>query len=267
MSDKLLFSHNNSFTPGNRIKLLSYNVQVGMGTSRPHHYVTKSWKHVLPHAAHFNNLDQIAELVKGYDIVGLQEVDAGSIRSSYVNQTAYLAEKAEFAFWQHQTNRNLGHFAKHSNGLLCQYPLQHIEQHKLPGRLPGRGAMIAFFGAPENPLVVVLLHLALGKKARQQQLLYISNIVSAYEHVVLMGDLNCQPESEEMLSLLQSTDLRAPVADLLTFPSWKPSRMLDHILVSPSLRVHDVSVVDVAISDHLPISMDVTIPGAVGLAA
>ncbi|MGB5306989.1 MAG: hypothetical protein WBO57_12180, partial [Gammaproteobacteria bacterium] len=33
---------------GQRLRLLSYNVQAGISTARYRHYITQSWKHVLP---------------------------------------------------------------------------------------------------------------------------------------------------------------------------------------------------------------------------
>jgi endonuclease/exonuclease/phosphatase family metal-dependent hydrolase len=76
---------------GTRIRLLSYNIQVGMASTRPHHYLTESWKHVLPHAKSYDNLTRIAHAISGFDIVALQEVDAGSLRTSFINQIEYLA--------------------------------------------------------------------------------------------------------------------------------------------------------------------------------
>ena len=252
---------------GTRLKLLSYNIQVAIKSVKPYHYVTRSWRHVFPHEYHFRNLDQIAKLVKDYDIVGLQEVDAGSIRSSHVNQTEYLAEKGGFPFWTHQTNRRIGYIAQHSNGLLSQYTPTSTEEHKLPGRVPGRGALVANYGDQGQQLVVVLLHLALGKKARALQLGYISDLLETYEHMVVMGDMNCQPDSQELQGLLDRTGLGAPVWGLNTYPSWNPQRKLDHILVSPSLIVENVQVLNYSFSDHLPISMDVVIPASVRLVA
>ena len=253
---------------GTRVRLLSYNIQVGIASNRPHHYLTRSWRHVLPHAHHFKNLDEIARVIKEYDIVGLQEVDAGSLRSSFVNQVDYLAERAGFDHWYHQRNRNLGHIACHANGLLSRYATSGVANHKLPGILPGRGAMVARYGDDDNPLVVVLLHLALGRRARIRQLSYVADIVSEYEHVVVMGDLNCLADSDEMQHLLDNTGLTPPELDLPTFPSWRPSRTLDHILVSPSLIIENIQVLsDVDVSDHLPIGMEIVVPKAVKLVA
>jgi len=252
---------------GTRLKLLSYNIQVGIASTRPHHYVTQSWKHVLPHAKQFENLDQISDVISDYDIVGLQEVDGGSMRSEFINQTEYLAHKADFSYWYHQANRRLGKIAQHSNGLLSQIDPLDIHEHKLPGPVPGRGAMVVRFGEESNPLIVVLLHLALGQRGRMRQLEYISELVHQYEHVVVMGDMNCQPDSIEMLSLMDNVGLRAPACDLNTFPSWRPTKKLDHILVSPSLIIENFNVLDVACSDHLPISMEIIVPNAIQLVA
>jgi len=252
---------------GTRLKLLSYNIQVGIATTRPHHYLTKSWKHVLPHSNQYKNLDQIAKIIADYDIVGLQEVDGGSLRSDFINQTQYLAVQADFPYWYHQTNRRLGKIAQHSNGLLTNFDPTDIVEHKLPGPVPGRGAMMVKFGVESNQLVIVLLHLALGRRARMTQLQYISELVQTYEHIVVMGDMNCQPDSLEMQALMDVTGLLAPACELNTFPSWNPSRKLDHILVSPSLIVENFEVVDAACSDHLPISMDIVIPENISLVA
>jgi endonuclease/exonuclease/phosphatase family metal-dependent hydrolase len=260
------YHHDDS--PGTRVRLLSYNIQVGIATNKPHHYLTRSWRHLLPHGHHFNNLDEIAKVIKGYDIVGLQEVDAGSLRSSFVNQVNYLAERAGFNHWYHQRNRNLGHIACHANGLLSRYATADVANHKLPGVLPGRGAMVARYGERDNPLVVVLLHLALGRRARMRQLSYVADIVGQHQHVVVMGDMNCLADSEEMQLLLDNTGLTPPELDLPTFPSWRPSRTLDHILVSPSLSIENIRVLsDVDVSDHLPISMEIVVPKAVKLVA
>jgi len=242
------------------IRLLSYNIQVGIASTRYRHYVTQSWKHVLPHAQLYENLDRIAHLVGNYDIVALQEADAGSMRSSFINQTQYLAEKGGFPYWYHQVNRNLGRLAQHSNGLLSHFKPTDIVDHKLPGFIPGRGAMCVHFGPADNPLVLVIIHLALGKNSRYQQLEAICGIVRKYEHVVVMGDMNCQPNSREMEMLLTKTHLCEPTHGLNTFPSWRPQRKIDHILVSPSLEVADIHVLNYRFSDHLPIAMDIVLP-------
>ncbi len=247
--------------------MLSYNVQVGIGSTRPHHYITQSWKHVLPHARTTKNLNHIAQQISSYDIVALQEVDTGSLRTGFVNLTEYLADKSNFPFWYDQKTRNMGKVAQHSMGLLSKIRPADISEHKLPGLIPGRGAMQVRYGSSEHPLIVVLIHLALGYRARTEQLNYISELVNQFEHVIVMGDLNCNPDSREMQMLFKQTHLREPLDKLDTFPSWRPSRNIDHILVSPSLEIRKIDVINNSMSDHLPVAMEIELPETVHLLA
>jgi endonuclease/exonuclease/phosphatase family metal-dependent hydrolase len=252
---------------GQRIRLLSYNVQAGISTDRYRHYVTRSWKHVLPHAQRFNNLDRIARLVKDYDIVGLQELDAGSLRSGYVNLTQYLSEKAHMPFWSDQTNRSLGRFAQHSTGVLSRFHPTEIIEHRLPGRIPGRGALFIRYGNRQESLVVLVLHMALGQRARLRQFDYISEIVNEYRHVIVMGDLNCHSQSAEMDYLINRTMMSEPIHGVCTFPSWRPQRNIDHILVTPTLQVDHVKALNFPLSDHLPVEMQITLPDTLYLSS
>jgi endonuclease/exonuclease/phosphatase family metal-dependent hydrolase len=250
-----------------RLRLLTYNIQTGIATSRYHQYVTHSWKHVLPCAGRRDNLDRIASLARHYDIVGLQEADAGSLRSGYINLTEYLAARAGFPYWYDQTNRNFGMFAQHSIGILSRLRAAEISEHRLPGAIPGRGALIVRYGEGPHPLVLMLVHLALGRRARLRQMGFIGELAGEYQHVIVMGDLNCRSDSPELSWLIRRAGLSEPTHDLHTFPSWRPIRNIDHILVSPTIQVEDVSVLNYPLSDHLPIAMEVSLPGGLGLTA
>lgn len=248
-----------------RLKLLSYNIQAGIDTQRYRQYLTQSWKQVLPHRERLLNLDRIAAVIHGYDIVGLQEVDSGSLRSGFIDQTQYLAHKASFPYWYRQVNRSLGKLAQNSNGLVSRLRPSDISEHKLPG-LPGRGVIMCHFGG-SNGLTVCIMHLALGRRARLRQVAFIRELVADLPHVVVMGDLNFGCDSEEMRQLTASGRLIQPACEMNTFPSWRPIRKIDHILVSGSLQVENPKVVEYPLSDHLPIGIDVLIPSGMRLAA
>lgn len=247
-----------------RLRLLSYNIQAGADIRRYSEYLTHGWKSLLPHRDQLQILGQIADLLKGFDVVGLQEVDSGSLRSGFVDQTEYLAHQAGFPYWFRQVNRRLGKLAQHSNGVLSRMLPSDIVEHRLPG-IPGRGAMLMEFQTSEKPLGICIMHLALGRRARMRQLSFISELVSHYSHLVMMGDFNCECGSQEFRYLLDKTDLRGPSCDMMTFPSWRPSRKLDHILASPSLKLAKAEVLNYAHSDHLPISVELELPAHVCL--
>jgi len=242
------------------LRLLSYNIQTGFGASRFRHYLTQSWKHVLPDERTRDNLDQIAELISHYDVVALQETDAGSLRSDFINQSKYLAERSHLTHWYQQINRRMGRFGQFSNSMLCRHRPDEVRDFKLPGLIPGRGAMMVRYGNRQQGLTIFSIHLALGQNARKKQLAYLSELVSAYEHVVLMGDMNCQLDSREMEYLFSNTHLLVPEEEAESFPSWQPQRRIDHILVSPSVKVEHARVLQHPYSDHLPVAMQIAVP-------
>ncbi|TLX54818.1 EEP domain-containing protein [Stutzerimonas nosocomialis] len=242
-----------------RLRLLSFNIQVGISTQRYHHYLTRSWQHLLPHPGRAGNLQRIGELLGNYDLVALQEADGGSMRSGYVNQVEHLAQLGAFPYWYQQLNRNLGHFAQHSNGLLSRLEPKTLEDHPLPGPA-GRGAILLRFGEGQDALVVVMMHLALGARTRARQLAYIRELLGDYRHHVLMGDMNTHASDLLEKSPLRDLGLLAPQVEA-TFPSWRPQRCLDHILLSPSLALERFEVLAQPISDHLPVAVEIRLPG------
>jgi endonuclease/exonuclease/phosphatase family metal-dependent hydrolase len=250
-----------------QLHLLSYNIQAGIYTRQYAEYLTSSWKHILPHRERLHNLTRIASLLRQFDLVGLQEVDAGSLRSGFIDQTEYLAYHAEFPYWYNQVNRNLGRLAQHSNGVLSRVRPALFTEHKLPG-LPGRGAVIVEFGTSDGAsLAVCIVHLALGWRARRRQLRYIAGLAACYRYIILMGDFNCDCNSRSLQALVDQSALRGLDCELKTFPSWHPRRSLDHILVSASLQILDAQVLDYPLSDHLPLSMTIALPEGVQVQA
>ncbi|SFP70261.1 endonuclease/exonuclease/phosphatase family protein [Pseudomonas borbori] len=243
---------------GGRLRLLSFNIQVGINTQRYHHYLTRSWQHLLPHYGRAGNLQRIGNLLADYDLVALQEADGGSLRSGYVNQVEHLAHLGAFPYWYQQLNRNLGHLAQHSNGVLSRLRPSLLEDHPLPGPR-GRGAMLLRIGEGEDAIVVVMMHLALGTRTRTRQLAYIRELIGGYRHQILMGDMNTHASDLLLGSPLRDLGLVAPQLEA-TFPSWRPQRCLDHILLSPGLLLERFEVLALPISDHLPVAVEIRLP-------
>ncbi|MBS0590267.1 MAG: endonuclease/exonuclease/phosphatase family protein [Proteobacteria bacterium] len=242
---------------------MSCNILAGGSVRKYRHYLTEGWKQVLPMRSKRENLDHFAGRLAGFDIVGLQEADAGSLRSGFLNQTEYLAEVAGFPHWSHQPNRKIAQFAASSNGMLSRIKPAEVRDHPLPSRIPGRGAMWVRFDLGDDDLIVVIVHLSLGPKARERQLAFIADLIWSSPHVVLMGDFNCPLDSTEMTHFLRRTDLTPAHAEPPpTFPSWRPRRAIDHILVSDKMEIENLYTLPHIASDHLPLAADIRLPSA-----
>ena len=243
-----------------RLRLLSANIQAGSSTRGYQDYVTRSWSHVLPAGNKRGALDAIAALAGEHDIVGLQEADPGSLRSGFTNQTHYLAQRAGFSYWSHQPNRRVGGVASSANGLLSRLEPKLVEEHSLPGRVKGRGVLMASFGGGNDALTVAVAHLSLGAQSRRSQLDFIAELLGDHPHAVLMGDFHCDPDQPEMQGLYRKTHLQPPAHCVPTFPSWRPQRAIDHMLVTPALAIAAMKAVPAALSDHLALSVELDVP-------
>ncbi|MEM9101720.1 MAG: endonuclease/exonuclease/phosphatase family protein [Pseudomonadota bacterium] len=244
----------------NTLRLLTYNIQMGIETRHYRDYVTRSWRHFIHHRRRFEIINGVAALATGYDIVALQEADGGSLRSGFVNMVEYIASKSNHAHWHSQCNRNLGKLAQYSNGLLSRFPLQKVEFHRLPGFIPGRGAIRVFLGPSDNPLAIIIVHLALSGRARRHQLAYIAELCKENKHIIVMGDTNCS--AEQVLFTLNDAGvhLYSHNQRISTFPSWAPRREIDHIFVSQNMSIKAVHHHRDQPSDHIPVSMEIELP-------
>lgn len=248
-----------------KIRLLSFNIQAGTSTARYHHYVTHSWRQVLPHTQRVENLDSIAEFAEPFDMVALQEADTGSLRSGYINQTRYLANHAGMPFWCHQSNRRVGKVAYAGNGFLSRFEPTAVEEHRLPGIIPGRGTLLVRYGDGFEGLDIAVVHLALGKRARVQQLKFLARELDSSRNLVVLGDFNTSVDSPPVAEFCETMALVAPTRGLASYPSWQPQRAIDHILVSKTLNVGVAEVFDVTFSDHCPVALEIELPEKLNL--
>ncbi len=241
-----------------QIRVISFNMQAGIGSHRRRHALTHGLRYVLPGRERKQTLAKIAELIAPFDLVGLQEVDAGSFRSRYAHQLEVLAEQAGFPFRHAMITRDMQPLARISLGALSRLPLLWLNAHRLPASRHGRGALEIGVRLDRTPVAVFVTHLSLSRRSRLQQLRFLARLVNRYPHAIVMGDLNCPPESLEFQLLLAHTRLRAAPA-LPTYPSWAPRRAIDHILVTDSLRMDDYRVLHPMASDHRPVAATISL--------
>jgi endonuclease/exonuclease/phosphatase family metal-dependent hydrolase len=80
-----------------------------------------------------------------------------------------------------------------------------------------------------------------------------------------MGDFNMGPQALATQLLIQAKPLVIANPTALTFPSWRPKRLLDYILVSPSFKISQVNVLALPYSDHLPVGVELIVPSGIHL--
>ncbi|MFQ5581425.1 MAG: endonuclease/exonuclease/phosphatase family protein [Mariprofundaceae bacterium] len=233
-------------------------MQAGIGSRRPSHMLTHSMRYLLPHSHVHANLDSISAALAPFDIVALQEADAGSFRSHFIHQQEYIAMRAGFDYSHSLTTREIGPLACMTLGLLAKLPWTHVCEHRLPASRHGRAALEVGFQIKGQTIVVIATHLSLRKSSRVRQIRYLSSLINQHRSTIVMGDFNCAPGSREMEHLLNHTRLRSYDGEIpRTFPSWQPRRRLDHILVSGDLILQSVQSLPMLCSDHLPVAGEI----------
>ncbi len=242
------------------LRVLTLNVAHGRGTNF-HQLLTRPTNIK-------RNLDAVAKLIRasGADVVALQELDAASAWSGGFDHLAYLAEQAGYPHRYHglHVDRRTPRLA-YGTGVLSRYPISesHSQAFGL-NVLDTKGYVLTKIEAPGGPVDVVSLHLDFKRDAERKLQLdmlsaYLERRANPAPQLVVAGDFNCaHTDGDRILSTF--ADLHSlTVADVQdglgagTFPSHRPRRRIDYVLVSRNLTFARRLVVPVEVSDHLPV--------------
>lgn len=219
------------------------------------------------------NLERVASSLRplGADVVALQEADGPSSWSGNFDHVATLAELTDLeTFFRGDHNPfKLGRLRLASGtALLARHPL--IAPASVPFASSWRdtkGFVVASVKVPEwrgGEIDVVSVHLDfLRPTHRRRQIDHLAEFLAGRDRpLVLLGDLNCCFASEPRTMNLLSTQLglraHEPHGAGATFPSRRPRRRLDWILISPELRFKTYRTMPVPLSDHLGVVADIT---------
>ena len=242
------------------MRLLSYNIHIGARPAGYGHYITRAWRHALPGRGMHATLDALGDVMRDYDFVAIQEADAGSLRTRFVNQMEYLGRRAGLEHVDFAVNRDLRPVAQHAMGFLSRHRPAAVTKHRLPGRIPGRSALEVELGPEQGGLTLLIAHLSLGHFDRHQQLDYLSALVKPQRPTVLLGDLNCEPDILRAHAALGECGFCVPDETPPTFPSWRPQRRLDHILATRGVGIGRLEALPHLLSDHLGLAAELTLP-------
>jgi endonuclease/exonuclease/phosphatase family metal-dependent hydrolase len=220
--------------------------------------------------------DVIAE--QSPDIVCLQELDVRRARTGHVDQCAHLAERLAMAF--HFNPALAVESELYGDALLTPWPETLVRKGALPTvrGIPGlepRGAVWAAVQIDGARLNVINTHLGLVPREQRLQAAALvgTDWLGAPEAVgptILCGDFNATSITRPYQTLVRRLDdaqrRLGLKPSLKTFPSTFAAIRIDHVFVSPEIRVTGVSVPNSplarAASDHLPLVVDFEIDPA-----
>ncbi len=206
-------------------------------------------------------LPEIARFIKSVDpdIIGLIEVDTGSIRSRNVNQAEKLASDLGM-----NTSYETKYGSKSLNQLL---PIVRMQGNAFMAAPRVHGEKFHYFDTGIKRLIIelemddyaiFLVHLSLKYRHRHLQLRHLYDLIEATEKpVVVAGDFNTFWGENEIYLFMKAAGLRSANVDSRpTYPSRAPRKELDFVLYQDGIRVTAFDIPDVKLSDHLPLVCD-----------
>jgi endonuclease/exonuclease/phosphatase family metal-dependent hydrolase len=247
------------------MRLLLYNIRYGLGLGPDLHFPVPGAGYLVGNQ---RNLQRIITFIKAQspDIVGLVEVDMGSIRTRRVNQAEAIASA-------------LGHYSAYQ----CKYGAASLNQLLPIVRKQGNAFLAApsvhgerfhYFDKGIKRLIIelelescsiYLVHLSLKYRHRQEQLHYLHDLIARAEKpVIVAGDFNTFWGEHEIYLFMKAAGLRsANSSGLPSYPCDSPRKELDFILYGQGITVRDFFIPNVRYSDHLPLvcDFDVTYSG------
>jgi endonuclease/exonuclease/phosphatase family metal-dependent hydrolase len=251
------------------MRFLLYNIRYATGTGASFHLP-------VPGAGYLRSnrrvLDGITRFIKSVDpdIVGLVEVDTGSIRSGGVNQASVIAE-------------SLGHYSTYqckygANSLNTLVPIVNKQANAFLAASRVEGERFHYFDTGIKRLIielelddlcVFLVHLSLKFRHRQTQLRHLFELVrSSRKPVIVAGDFNTFWGEHEMALFMEAAGLRSANRDRLpSYPARRPRMELDFILHTRDIAVESFTVPNVTYSDHRPLLCEFHVEGRQQVAA
>lgn len=224
------------------------------------------------------SIDRVAAVISAErpDVVALQEVDLKRSRSGGVDQAAAIAERTDMHWVAGASMEQEGWYG---NAVLSRVPIVPVLHDALPqhGRGEPRSAMWVRIElpAPLGEVDLINTHLSFRWRERMRQIadllgegwLASGRAGKDGGKLILCGDLNCSLGSWTCRRLAGSPLRLRDVHTVLktrsraTWPTRRPWRRLDHILVSRALGVRAAGVHRSAAarlaSDHYPVIADV----------
>ena len=240
------------------MRLLLYNIRYAVGGGASMHVPLPGAGYVLGNQS---VLPEITRFIKDVDpdIVGLIEVDTGSIRSRMVNQAEKIASDLqmntsyETKYGSKSLNQMLPIVRKQGNAFMAAQRVHGEKFHYFD-----TGIKRLIIELEMEDFAVFLVHLSLKYRHRHLQLRRLHDLIEATEKpVIVAGDFNTFWGENEIYLFLRAAGLQsANVEGLPTYPSRAPRKELDFVLYQDGITVNSFEIPDVRLSDHLPLICD-----------
>jgi len=221
--------------------------------------------------------ERIARVIADYspDIVALQELDVGKLRTGGVDQARLIAQYLEMEYHFHPTVHI--EEERYGDAVITHLPMRLVKAGALPSpdnklHIEPRGAIWVAIEADGKEIQFINTHLGLrpGERKQQAEALLSREWLAHPEcraPVILAGDFNALPGSPVCMRLCSRlNDAQTELVDhrpKRTLFGRYPIARIDHVFVDPAIGIDYIEVPETtlarAASDHLPLIVDIRI--------
>jgi endonuclease/exonuclease/phosphatase family metal-dependent hydrolase len=240
------------------MRLLLYNIRYGVGNGSSSAVPFPGARYLYAEAA---ELERIIKFIgsEDPDIVGLIEVDTGSLRSGRVNQADVIADSLGHyscygsKYGKTSVNKRLPIVRKQANAFLASPRVQGERFHYFD-----TGIKRLIIELELDDVAIFLVHLSLKYRHRQMQLRHLHDLIERSEKpVIVAGDFNTLWGADEIYLFMKASGLRnVNTQGLPSYPTRSPRLELDFILCTKEVNVLDFRIPHMPFSDHLPLICD-----------
>ncbi|GJM10840.1 MAG: hypothetical protein DHS20C11_31160 [Lysobacteraceae bacterium] len=217
-----------------------------------------------------HNLQDIARLLneQGVDVAALQEADGPSRWSGRIDHVRRIAEHSALSYSVHGLHA-VSRMSQYGTALLANQALSSALSHRFepspPTKTKGFVQAVVTIGEGERQteVTVVSVHMDFSRESvrTSQAREMITRLSSLSTPLIVAGDFNAtwDDDTSAVRMLAEGLELSAfQPADpgMGTYKSIEGER-LDWILISPQLQFLDYRVLNVEVSDHLPVVADI----------
>lgn len=245
------------------MRLLLYNIRYAVGGGASMHMPLPGAGYVLGNQSVLPDITRFIQAVDP-DIVGLIEIDTGSIRSRMVNQAEKIAADLgmntsyETKYGEKSINQILPIVRKQGNAFMAAQRVHGETFHYFD-----TGIKRLIIELEMQEFAVFLVHLSLKYRHRHLQLRHLHDLIEKTEKpVIVAGDFNTFWGENEIYLFMRAAGLTSANVDSVpTYPSRAPRKELDFVLYQEGIEVTKFEIPDVRLSDHLPLICEFEVTG------
>ena len=232
------------------LRILCYNIHYGQGMDRKY------------------DVERIAKVIAAHkpDLVALQEIDVGVLRSGRVHQIREIAKHVGMQSRYGPTQHYQGGLS--GNGVVSKLPILDVAIHPLPYTEATkakitypRGAVAVTVRAPNGkPVRFVSTHfqhnVPADRLAEAKRINELFTDKGDKTPTILAGDMNALPDADPIKELLKKWQHASDEPNVPTAPSTKPRSRIDYIFTRKvdNFRLKESAVIEEKMaSDHLPV--------------